>query len=398
MAVVLAVAGAVVTVSVAWLSSMSAGDAVTLIAIASGTAAGAALLGWAGLRWLGGRALAWQLALLACTATFATMVGAWFGARAMFFSSHDLAVLEVLLLAGGTVGCVSALLLGDRIGVVGNQLLEATRRLGQGEVVESQPSGREPAELALLARELEQTSARLDDSRQRERALENSRRELIAWISHDLRTPLAGIRAIAEALEDGVVSDEETIDRYHATLRENADELSELIDDLFELSRTQHAVLDLEYQRVSLGDLVSDALAGVAPVADAKGVRLEGRMVGQPTELQASPPELLRALRNILENAVRHTPSDGSIVVEAGRDGSDAFVSVLDTGGGIDPVDLPRVFEVGFRADAARTPGDGTGLGLAIARGLVEAHEGEIEVANENGGARFTVRLPVGQS
>ena len=180
-------------------------------------------------------------------------------------------------------------------------------------------------------------------------------------------------------------------------MRENADELSELIDDLFELSRTQHAVLDLEYQRVSLSDLVSDALAGVAPVADAKGVRLEGRMVGQPTELQASPPELLRALRNILENAVRHTPSDCSVVVEAGRDGSDAFVTVSDTGGGIAPDHLPRVFDVGFRADPARTPGDGTGLGLAIARGLVEAHEGEIEVVNDNGGARFTVRLPVGQ-
>lgn len=120
-------------------------------------------------------------------------------------------------------------------------------------------------------------------------------------------------------------------------------------------------------------------------------------MVGQPTELRASPPELLRALRNILENAVRHTPSDGSVVVEAGRDGSDAFVSVLDTGGGIAPNDLSRVFEVGFRADPARTHGEGTGLGLAIARGLVEAHEGEIEVANENGGARFTVRLPVGR-
>ena len=347
-ALVLAVAGTIVTVSVAWLSAMSAGDAFTLIAIAGGTAAGAALLAWLGLRWLGGRALAWQLAALACTATFATMIGAWFGARAMFFSSHDLAVLEVLLLAGGTVGCVSALLLGDRIGAVGADLTEATRRLGQGEVVETRHDGREPAELVHLARELEQTSTRLDESRQRERALENSRRELIAWISHDLRTPLAGIRAIAEALEDGVVDDQQTIDRYHATLRENADELAELIDDLFELSRTQHAVLDLEYQHVSLSDLVSDALAGVAPVADAKGVRLEGRMVGQPTELRASPPELLRALRNILENAVRHTPSDGSVVVEAGRDGTDAFVSVLDTGGGIAPNHLSRVFEVGF--------------------------------------------------
>ena len=175
-AIGLGIVGAVVTVTVAWVSAMSPRDAVTLIAIAGGVALGAALLAWVGLRWLGGRALAWQLALLACSATVATMVGAWFGARAMFFSAHDLAVLEVLLLAGGTVGCVSALLLGDRIGSVGTDLVAAARRLGEGERVESTPSGREPAELVDLARELEQTSARLDESRQRERARENSRR------------------------------------------------------------------------------------------------------------------------------------------------------------------------------------------------------------------------------
>jgi signal transduction histidine kinase len=155
-------------------------------------------------------------------------------------------------------------------------------------------------------------------------------------------------------------------------------------------------VLDLHIERVSLGDLVSDALAGASPVAAAKGVHLEGRLDGPPAELEVSASEVLRALRNILENAIRHTPNDGTVTVEAGHDDALAYVSVVDTGGGIAEPDLARVFDVAFRGDAARTPGDaGAGLGLAIARGFVEAHAGDITVRNENSGCRFTVRLPL---
>jgi signal transduction histidine kinase len=240
------------------------------------------------------------------------------------------------------------------------------------------------------------TSQRLEQSRARERALDSSRRELVAWVSHDLRTPLAGIRAIVEALEDGVVDDPQTIAHYYATLRAETDRLAGLVDDLFELSRAQAGVLDLHVERVSLGDLVSDALAGASPVAAAKRVRLEGHLDGPPAELEVSASEVLRALRNILENAIRHTPSDGTVTVEAGQDGARAYVSVVDTCGGLPERDLVRVFEVAFRGDAARTPGDaGAGLGLAIARGFVEAHSGDITVRNENGGCRFTVELPL---
>ncbi|MGH9027200.1 MAG: sensor histidine kinase, partial [Acidimicrobiia bacterium] len=252
-----------------------------------------------------------------------------------------------------------------------------------------------PAELDRLARELERTSARLDDARRRERALEQSRRELVAWVSHDLRTPLAGIRAMAEALEDGVVSDPQAVDRYHATLRVESERLSALVDDLFELSRTQAGVLRLHLQQISLSDLVSGVIAGAAPVAEAKGVRLEGRLDGPQPQVTVSTTELLRALRNIVENAIRHTPCDGTVFVEAGRAEDRAYVSVVDYGGGIPEADLGRIFDVAFRGDPARTPGEGAGLGLAIARGLVEAQHGDISVRNENGGCRFTVRLPI---
>ncbi|HEX5095084.1 MAG TPA: HAMP domain-containing sensor histidine kinase, partial [Acidimicrobiia bacterium] len=232
------------------------------------------------------------------------------------------------------------------------------------------------------------------EARARERALESSRRELVAWISHDLRTPLSGLRAIAEALEDGVVGDDAP--RYYALLREETERLSVLVDDLFELSRTQAGVLRLELQRVQLGEVVSDAIAGMAPVAAAKGVRLESRDLDGLPDCSVAPPELLRALRNLLENAVRHTPADGTVLVETTLDGPDAVVSVIDDGGGIADADLPRVFDTGFRGDQARGGDAGAGLGLAIAKSIVEAHHGELAVCNDNGGARFTIRLPLG--
>jgi signal transduction histidine kinase len=303
----------------------------------------------------------------------------------------------VILAAAGSIGVVSALVLGRRVGRASEALAAMARGIGDRDQAELWSEPPAAPELAVLHEELERTSRRLDEARAREQALDRSRRELVAWVSHDLRTPLAGIRAIVEALEDGVVEDPEGVARYYAVLRREADRLSDLVDDLFELSRAQAGVLERELELVSLGDLVSDALAGASPIAAAKGVRLEGHLDGPPPQLEVSASEVLRALRNILENAIRHTPSDGTIVVEAGGDGTGAYVSVVDSGGGIPEPELPRVFEVGFRGDVARTPGSdaGAGLGLAIARGFVEAHRGDITVRNENGGCRFTVRLPV---
>jgi len=371
-------------------------ETVELALLAAGTAAAAGIGGALVLRALRRMSVGVQAAAVAVVAVVGVGVGAWVGGRAMFLSQHDLWALGVILVAAGAVGVATALVLGRRVGAASEILVGVARRLGDADGPPAEPGPVEPQELARLHRELELTSDRLEQSRARERALDSSRRELVAWVSHDLRTPLAGIRAIVEALEDGVVDDPATVARYYATLRGEADRLAELVDDLFELSRAQAGALDLHIERVSLGDLVSDALAGASPVAAAKGVHLEGRLDGPPAELEVSASEVLRALRNILENAIRHTPNDGTVTVEAGQEDDRAYVSVVDTGGGIPERDLPRVFEVAFRGDAARTPGDaGAGLGLAIARGFVEAHAGDITVRNENGGCRFTVRLPL---
>ena len=393
-----ALAGGALTLVAAAMASMTAKDAADLSAIAAGVTLVGLGLGALVLHTLRTRPVGTQIAALALTTIGSLMAGAYAASRAMFISSHDLGVLSVVLLAAGTVGVCSALVMGRRIGAASSSLVDVARRVGNERAAPAETSKRRaPRELEELAHELDAMDARLAESRLRERTLEASRRELVAWVSHDLRTPLAGMRAIVEALDDRVVDDPASVVRYCRTLREEVDRLTALVDDLFELSRTQAGVLRLQYERVSLGDLVSDAVAGSAPIAAAKGVRLEGRVIGPPPELMASAPEVLRVLRNLLENAIRHTPSDGSVVVEAGIDDLEpehVYVEVRDTGGGVPEADLPHIFDVAFRSDRARTPGNGSGLGLAIAKGFVEAHHGELTVVNENGGARFTLRLP----
>ncbi|MGH8992074.1 MAG: sensor histidine kinase [Acidimicrobiia bacterium] len=377
---------------------MTGADVLELSGLAVGAAVPVSLAGAGVLYLLRRRSMGVQAAAVVLTAVGVVAAGAWAAASAMFVSAHDLQALGVVLVAAGTAGTATALILGARLGRASRDLVEVARRIGAGDAGGPANGGGPPVsrELATLARELDDMSAALDQARTRERTLEASRRELVAWVSHDLRSPLAAIRAMAEALEDGVVSDPDTVANYHHRLSGEVDRLAGLVDDLFELSRTQAGVLRLQVEMVSLSDIVSDALSGAVPVAEAKGVRLEGHLRGACPELELSTPEVARALRNLLENAIRHTPADGTVSVEAGVEGDAAYVSVVDACGGIPETDLERVFDVAFRGEAARTPGRGAGLGLAIARGMVEAHGGEIDVRNEPEGCRFTVRLPLG--
>nr|CTQ94881.1 putative two-component system sensor kinase [Kibdelosporangium sp. MJ126-NF4] len=252
----------------------------------------------------------------------------------------------------------------------------------------------------LLGRMIAARSVWEREARERERAAEASRRELVAWISHDLRTPLAGIRAMAEALADGVVAEPREIAEYASRIGGQTRRLSGMVDDLFELSRITAGALELTLSEVALQDVVSDALAGQQPVADRKKVRLVADARQWPVVL-GSDPELARIVRNLVSNAIRHTPPDGTVAVQLGVDGTSAVLSVDDSCGGIPEQEIGRVFDVAFRGSAARTPaprGDepvGAGLGLAIAKGLVEAHRGRITALNHGPGCRFEVRLPL---
>jgi signal transduction histidine kinase len=252
----------------------------------------------------------------------------------------------------------------------------------------------------LLGRSIARRSVWERQAHQRERQAEAARRELIAWISHDLRTPLAGIRAMAEALSDGMVVQPAEVASYAYRISHESTRLSGMVNDLFELSRITAGALRLTLSAVPLRDVVSDSVAAALPMARRKRVRLYADVKAWPVVL-GSDPELARIVRNLLSNAIRHTPPDGSVMVGLGMDGTEALLHIDDACGGIPEQEIGRVFDVAFRGSAARTPTAdpdepaGAGLGLAIARGLVEAHKGKIDARNHGPGCRFEVRLPL---
>ncbi|MCM4081136.1 HAMP domain-containing histidine kinase [Actinoplanes sp. TRM88002] len=246
----------------------------------------------------------------------------------------------------------------------------------------------------LAGRRLAVAAVRARTDRARERRLEAGRRKLVAWVSHDLRTPLAGLRAMAEALEDGVVSDPVTTADYHRRIRVETDRMTQLVDDLFELSRINAGALRLVPTAVPLYDVVSDAIAGVAALATSRRITVLAAETGWPV-VHAGEPELARVVQNLLINSIHYTPADGTVHIAAGHDRDSVWLSVSDTCGGIPEHDLNRIFDVAFRGEHGRTPSTkGGGLGLAIVRGLIEAHGGHVGVRNVTGGCRFEIRLP----
>ncbi|MGB3351235.1 MAG: HAMP domain-containing sensor histidine kinase [Mycobacterium sp.] len=236
--------------------------------------------------------------------------------------------------------------------------------------------------------------------RDSERAAEQSRRRLVAFVSHDLRTPLAGIRAVSEAIADGVVPDDEV--KVHAKhIEHESVRLSEMVDDLFEMSKINAGALTPSFEKVALDEVVDDVLAAHWIAAERAGVKLRADLPEQPVRVVGSDRALVRVLSNLVANAIAHTPEGGSVELALGSDENSAWARVDDTGVGIDEADLPRVFDVAYRGSNSRVPRtdsslpSGSGLGLAIAAGLVQAHRGTLSAHNLPTGARFEVRLPL---
>lgn len=351
--------------------------------------------GVAAVRVLAARSVATLMTVIATVTVVATLAGVVVIALRMFIARSDLDVVLAVVLIGGIAGFGVSVIVGRRVSTASRLLLAAVRKVGNAGGYQP-PAQVLPAELQGLSRELACAQTRLAEARDRERTLEASRRELVAWVSHDLRTPLAGLRAMAEALEDQVVTDRQTVRRYHSQIRSETDRLTLMIDDLFELSRIHAGALRLSRSRVGLDDLIGEALASAEPLARAKGVLLRGSASdGLPVYVDTA--EVGRALRNLVINAIRHTPSDHSVEVVGDSESGMAKVSVSDSCGGIPADQLPRIFDVAFRGETARTPGpgEGAGLGLSIARGIVEAHCGEIAVRNAGPGCQFVIRLPL---
>ncbi len=329
------------------------------------------------------------------SAAIATATGGWVVARWLFEWDDEIPVVAAgVFLVVGAKGMLASISLSRQLEKASASLVAAAERMSPedaGRVHLEQGT----LEVRDLADQVDSVARSLGEVRARERSLEKSRRELVAGVSHDLRTPLAAMRAMAEAVEDGLVKDDVEVVRYAASIRGEVGRISELVDDLFELSRIEAGALQLQFEHVAAEELLSDALAHAAPIAEQSQIRLEGRVLERLPEVRLSEPHLFRVLTNLLDNALRHTPAGGRVSLEASVADDALLVAVVDECGGVAEEDLPHLFEPGFRGTSARQPDYGSGLGLSIARGLVEAHGGTVSVSNEDGGCRFTVSLPV---
>lgn len=340
------------------------------------------------LRLRGQIALAYALSLAVVLANVALT------AYLMFLSPHDLALLSLLLVFAAMLSLAVGIALADIVARNLERLAHAAEAVADGNFgTRVELDGAD--EVGELARAFNRMAGRVAEAFERERAVESARREMIAAISHDLRTPVASTRVMIEALLDNVVTDETTASRYLATSRSELERLGVLIDDLFELARLEAGTLELELELASLEDLVSDTLHSMGPQAQAHGVRLEGHVDEHVGPVRMSPQQIQRVLYNLVQNAIRHTPADGTIAISVRPLAGAVEVCVTDTGEGIAAQDLPHVFDRFYRGEKSRNRSTGgTGLGLAIARGIVEAHGGAIWAESDQGRGttvRFTL-------
>jgi signal transduction histidine kinase len=293
-------------------------------------------------------------------------------------------VLVGIAAASSAVGLAMALLVARSVTRSIDRLRAASAELAAGELGARAPEAG-PVELAELGASFNDMAGRLED-------LFDARRELVVWASHDLRTPLASLQAMLEALEDGLGDP----DRYVASMGEQVQVLGRLVDDLFELATIDAGVLTVELREAALSGVVESCLRGLEVEAARRSVRLESRVDGELPPVLCAPEHVERVLVNLVSNALRHTPSDGSVAVRVEPGADDVRVSVEDTGEGLAPEALRRMFDRFWRGDEARTSGrGGAGLGLAISRALVEAQGGRIWAENRpGGGARVSFTLP----
>ncbi len=313
----------------------------------------------------------------------------------MFISGHDLGLLGILLFFSAIVAMAVATAVSSQIRGSVRELVAAAREVSHGSLgARVRIQGED--ELAELGRAFNVMAAELEKADEMRRELEEARRHLVAAISHDLRTPIGSIGAMVEAINDRVVTDVETVDRYLRAMQGEVARLGKLIDDLFELSQLEAGALTLRIEPGSLRDLLSDTLESLQPQALAKGVRLSGHVDSDLPPVTMDTARIQRVLDNLVQNAIRHTPRDGIIVLEAQEEAEAVRVDVIDSGQGVSPGDLSHIFERFYRGEKSRTRNHGgAGLGLAIAKGLVEAHGGRIWVQNvPRSGARFSFLLP----
>jgi signal transduction histidine kinase len=310
--------------------------------------------------------------------------------KLMVLSVEDVTVVIFAVAIGMLASAAVAGMLGMRVRANSRQLHGMTRAIVAGKV----PGDAPPAisrEFCDFGTALHVAGVELDRARLRESQLERARTQAVSWISHDLKTPLAGIRAMAEALEDRVAANP---DEYLRQICDQVDDVAGLVDDLVEYSAMAAGNMRFEFDSVDVAIVLEDVIATVTPIAARAGVSL--RVVNPTTGRIAADRRLLaRAFRNLLDNAIRYSPSGSSILVTSGYNPAGrCTASVEDACGGIRLTLIPKVFDPGWRADSSRGGSVGSGLRLAIARSIARAHGGDIEVVDVNHGCHIELTLP----
>lgn len=344
------------------------------------------------------RRLAWSLLGGYLLSSLLTLLNVMVTTWRMFIEPHDRSLATILLLFATSIaialGYFLSMAVTDKVGAVG----EAAHAIARGQLRTRVhvPGHDEITDLATAFNEMAEQLERAD---RQQRELEQLRRNLIAWVGHDLRTPLASVRAMVEALADGMVDDAATQQRYLRTAQRDIHALSLLIDNLFEMAQIDAGGLPLDRQPNALSDLLSDTLESFQTLATEKGVLLGGDVEPGIDPVWIDARLIGRVLTNLVGNAIRHTPSGGYVHLSARPHNGYVEVSVRDTGEGIQQSDLPRVFEQFFRGEKSRSRATGgAGLGLAIAKSFVEAHGGQIYVTSQPGqGTQFAFTLPRGR-
>lgn len=325
--------------------------------------------------------LRWLLLLIVLFTVGVVLLNLWLLSRIMFISTHYFSIVTTMMFFAGLTavgfGYFASKAMTERL----FKLADAAGQVAQGDFsTRLEVKGRD--EIAHLTASFNAMARDLQTVDEQKRLLEQTRRDLVTWVSHDLRTPLTSMRVMLEALADGVIQDKETQDRYIQTSLQEIEHLSHLINDLFELAQLDVGHLQLDFFAVPLGELVSDTLASLNAKAQKKQIQLEGKIDEGIELVEIAPDKIQRVLKNLLDNAIKYSPAGARVAVHVQRPRAGMVqVDVQNTGISIAEETLPRLFESFYRGEKSRASSDderGTGLGLAIARGFIQAHGGEI--------------------
>jgi signal transduction histidine kinase len=347
-----------------------------------------------GRKWL--RSIGQKILLAYSLGIIIAIVNIYVTSQLMFVSLHDFLLLGLLLIFAGILSGSFGYLLANGITQSLRGLQKGAQQLAGGDF-SVRVRLNEVDELSDVAEAFNKMADDLERSFARQRALEQARRDLVAAVSHDLRTPLTSIRAMTEAMADGVVTEPATVARYYMTIRSQIESLSNLINDLFELSKLESEQIELQLEPINLNELLSDVLESMQPQARSKNVSLKAIFSEDLPVIKAELVKIQRVLLNLVQNAIRHTPPNGSISLITKVAPQGVQVDIVDTGEGILAEDLPHIFEQFFRGEKSRSrETGGAGLGLAIAKRIIEAHQGQIWVESQaDQGTRFSFILPI---